>query len=135
MADIDSQSIQLRLEIHYIDTVTVFFSGCDIRRHKAQRELDTDHVDNLYEEFQNEINRSESLLAIYYGDRAALPAKGNPAHDLPISIISGQHRLAALMKMNDDSQKWWSVVLYDPCSSAYCSTKPVLTLFFILFCF
>lgn len=122
-------ALNKRMETHRIGCFEVDFATCEARAHRAQRELDLEHVEALYSDFQDNIDRLEPLLAIYYGDRSALPIPGGPASNIALSIISGQHRVAALMKLEQDSDKWWNCTLYDAGMSARCATWLTLIFF------
>jgi len=105
--------LQMRMETHRIATFIVDFHRCTLRAHAAQRELDTDHVEKLYETFKDGIDRQEPLIAIFHGQRSQLPGPGSHLHDISLSIIGGQHRVNALLKLEEDTEKWWTAVLYD----------------------
>jgi hypothetical protein len=130
MGDNDGvRRLSLRLQEHQIGTFVVSLSTCDITPHDAQRQIDEDHVQNLVKEFTKAILRHEPLVAIFRGNRADLPKRGEPVSNISLCLISGQHRLRAAMEM-EDGEKWWNVLLYEKCRLACCTSQLVLTFFF-----
>lgn len=108
------KDLSTAVESHRIGCYTVNFDTCEVERHLSQRAIDEDHVAELLHDYQvNIVDRGDHLVAIYRGNRDSLVVTDGEVSGITVNIISGQHRLAALMKLEDTSQKWWPTILYD----------------------
>jgi hypothetical protein len=115
-------AMQKSMEKHRLGVFQLLYNTCTIQESSIQRNLDNSHVEKLKDSFLTDgVTRIHSLLAIYHGDSSDLPEFGEDVANAEVTIISGQHRVAALLKLDDNGEKYWTTTLYSP-SMSVCHT-------------
>jgi hypothetical protein len=94
-----------------------------LKMHESQRDVDQSNVDLLVASFKRDgINRAPPMLAILSSDSPLkIPHVDNQIlrfpDNVPLRIISGQHRVLALRKLiaetNRQEEGWWIVHVYE----------------------
>jgi hypothetical protein len=135
MAEDDSKlllRVTKRIAQHRLGDFVVDFAKCNLRKHDHQRDLVPEQVDKLHDDFLKKLHRKTPLVAIFYGDPNSLPKEGAELAGITLSLISGQHRIAALLKLSGEYEKWWPVTLFHA-GTYVCPTAFLTLTFFSLF--